>query len=174
MDKADLYIANFVHMVSGALKPPMLDGIEATLTEYFAFRDELHVNYSAAPNIALDYLMLMKGEHGLVEYLFHLTLGVKMKFQKYADKECVICTWWRPGDRDEQPLLQVKKYVGPTLGSPHSTEIVFLQQWQQYAEQLWSLVPIWSFLRCGLEEPKTVLRFEVDEIDAFLENATPI
>ena len=118
--------------------------------------------------------MLMKGEHGLLEYLYDLTVDIKLKFQRDADKECVFCTWWRPQATNEQPMLQVKKYVGSTLQGHHKTKVVFLKRWQPYAEHLWSLVPASSFLRCGLKKQETVLRFTVDELDALLENDTAI
>ena len=97
-----------------------------------------------------------------------------MKYQKDAGKECVICTWWRPGGPDEQPMLQVKKFVGSALEGPHVTEIVFLKNMENYVKHIWSLVPATSFLRHGLQKSGTVLRFEVDEIDVRLENAITV
>ena len=72
MAMADSYLTKFVDQICDTVKPLMLDGVETKLTEYLAFREKLHMKYSAASNIALDYLVLMKGEHGLLEYLFGL------------------------------------------------------------------------------------------------------
>ena len=77
---------------------------ERKISECAEFRSQMQSKYSAASPRALDYIVMMRGEHSLLEFLRNLELDVNFSRKVDQETEFVTCTWWPPKDpKNAQP-----------------------------------------------------------------------
>ena len=144
--------------------------MERKISEFAEFRSQMQSKYSAASPRALDYIMMMKGEHSLLEFLRNLELDVNFSRNVDQETEFVTCTWWRPKNpKNAQPLLYLKMYVGPDLYEAPETHVMFAAANEADGRAIWALVPNTSFLRRGLQRESVVEKFVQDKEDSLLE-----
>ena len=129
----------------------------------------METKYSTASARAIDYVMMMKGEHGLLEYLSESRLDCNFCVHVDGGMQYASCTWWRPGDPGDQPLLKVQVEVGSDLDGVPVTALMISEQNEEYANAIWSRVPPPSFLRRGIVVESIVSKFVEDKADTLLE-----
>ena len=166
----DEFIAQLVYGCPDGCKGALLAGVQSKISECAKFRREMQSKYSAASPLALDYIMMLKGEHGLLEFLSNSQLDANFSVSVDHGVECVTCTWWWADDPSGgQPLLHVKMLVGPGLDGAPTTILMFSEVKEAHAKAIWSQVPLCSFLRRGIFVQTVVEKFVDDEADALLE-----
>ena len=170
---ADELIMQLVHKCSNVSKGAMLARVQSKISECAEFRRQMQSKYSAASTLAMDYIMMMKGEHGLLEFLTGSQLDANFSAYVNNGVEYVSCTWWWSDDPSgDQPLLYVKLLVGLGLDGVPATFLMFPEAKEKHAKAIWSRVPPCSFLRRGVVVASVVPRFVDDEVDALLETTS--
>ena len=148
----------------------MLVRVREKIQECAEFRRDMETKYASASALAIDYIMMMKGEHGLLEWRRRLKLDVNFSTYRNETTELVTCTLWRPDNpHDTKPLLHVKMEVGAQLDEVPITFLSITEDHESDARATWSCLPKWSFLRRGAIVLSVVSEFLIDEADLILE-----